>query len=127
MALQGTMSTGDGGKARPVGLMMQLVVMSALVLGSIHALLFVWLDAGSTNTWWTGALIALPHGLVAAVAMASGQAPVHARWCDGPKPVRSGRGAQARRTLRHELRGRHAAPGRHGARRLRVGPGRSAH
>jgi hypothetical protein len=68
--LQGTMFTGDSAKARPIGLMMHLVVMSALVFGSIYALLFAWLDVGSGSAWWTGALIGLVHGLVAGVVMA---------------------------------------------------------
>jgi hypothetical protein len=68
--LQGTMFTGDSAKARPIGLMMHLVVMSALVFGSIYALLFAWLDVGTGNAWWTGALIGLVHGVVAGAVMA---------------------------------------------------------
>lgn len=68
--LQGTMVTGDSSKARPIGLMMHLVVMSAVVFGSVYALLFTWLDVDSGNAWWSGALIGLVHGLVAGVVMA---------------------------------------------------------
>ncbi|WP_100497891.1 hypothetical protein [Geodermatophilus chilensis] len=50
--------------------MVHLVVMSALVFGSIYALLFAWFDVGSGNAWWIGALIGLVHGLMAGVVMA---------------------------------------------------------
>jgi hypothetical protein len=34
--------------------MMHLVVMSALVIGSIYAVLFAWLDVEAGNAWWSG-------------------------------------------------------------------------
>ena len=68
--IEGSMFTGDRGKAKAIGLMMHLVVMGALVIGSIYALLFAWLDVDSGNAWWVGAVIGLAHGLLAGVAMA---------------------------------------------------------
>jgi hypothetical protein len=68
--IEGAMFTGDRGKAKAIGLMMHLVVMSAVVFGSIYALLFAWLDVESGNAWWVGAVIGIVHGLVAGMAMA---------------------------------------------------------
>lgn len=47
--IEGSMFTGDRGKAKAIGLTMHLVVMSALVIGSIYALLFACLDVESGN------------------------------------------------------------------------------
>jgi hypothetical protein len=68
--LQGSMFTGDRGKAKAIGLFMHLVMMSAIVFGSIYALLFAWLDTEATNAWWVGALIGVVHGIIAGMAMA---------------------------------------------------------
>jgi hypothetical protein len=68
--IEGSMFTGDRGKAKAIGLMMHLVVMSALVIGSIYGLLFAWLDVDSGNAWWVGAVIGVVHGLIAGMAMA---------------------------------------------------------
>jgi hypothetical protein len=68
--LQGSMFTGDRSKAKAIGLFTHLVMMSAIVLGSIYALLFAWFDTEANNAWWVGALIGVVHGIVAGMAMA---------------------------------------------------------
>jgi hypothetical protein len=68
--LQGSMFTGDRGKARALGLFSHLVMMSAIVFGSAYALLFSWFQIEADNAWWVGAIIGLVHGLVAGMAMA---------------------------------------------------------
>jgi hypothetical protein len=68
--IEGAMFTGDRGKAKAIGLMMHLVVMSALVFGTIYAVLFAWLGVESGNAWWVGAVIGIVHGLIAGVMMA---------------------------------------------------------
>jgi hypothetical protein len=68
--IEGSMFTGDRGRAKAIGLMMHLVVMSAVVFGSIYGLLFAWLDVDSGNAWWVGAVIGIVHGLIAGVMMA---------------------------------------------------------
>ncbi len=68
--IEGSMFTGNRGTAKVIGLMMHLVVMSALVIGCIYALLYTWLDVDSRNAWWVGALIGTAHGLIGGVVMA---------------------------------------------------------
>ncbi|OMQ16649.1 hypothetical protein A7K94_0201010 [Modestobacter sp. VKM Ac-2676] len=68
--IEGAMFTGDRGRAKVIGLMMHLVVLSALVIGSLYALLFTWLEVESGNAWWVGGLLGIAHGLIAGVAMA---------------------------------------------------------
>lgn len=68
--LQGTMFTGDRGKARGIGLFSHVVMMSAIVFGSIYALLFMVLDVAAGSAWWVGAVIGVVHGMVAGMAMA---------------------------------------------------------
>ncbi|MFP8904966.1 hypothetical protein [Streptomyces atacamensis] len=68
--LQGAMFTGDRGKARAIGLFTHLVMMSALVFGTLYALLFALFDTSAGNAWWVGALIGVVHGLVAGMSMA---------------------------------------------------------
>lgn len=68
--LQGAMFTGDPGKAKGIGLFTHLVMMSAIVFGSIYAVLFSWLDTAPANAWWVGALAGVVHGIVAGLAMA---------------------------------------------------------
>jgi hypothetical protein len=67
--IEGTMLTGDRDKAKALGTMMHLVVMSALVIGSIYAALFAVFDVDSSNAWWIGALLGVAHGLIAGVMM----------------------------------------------------------
>jgi hypothetical protein len=67
--IEGTMFTGDRDKAKALGAMMHLVVMSALVIGSVYAALFALFDVDSSNAWWIGALFGVVHGLMAGVMM----------------------------------------------------------
>jgi hypothetical protein len=67
--IEGTMFTGDRDKAKALGVMMHLVVMSALVIGSVYAVLFTLFDVDSSNAWWIGALFGVVHGLMAGVMM----------------------------------------------------------
>jgi hypothetical protein len=79
--IEGAMFTGDRDKAKPLGLMMHLVVMSALVIGSVYALLFAVFDVDSSNAWWVGALFGVAHGLLAGVMMAM-MPKLHPRMAD---------------------------------------------
>jgi hypothetical protein len=85
--IQGAMFTGERSRAKAIGLMMHLVVMSAVVFGSIYALLFAWLGVDSGNAWWVGAVIGIVHGLIAGMAMAMMPAMhprMHARAATAP-------------------------------------------
>lgn len=82
--LEGSMFTGDRRAAKAIGAMMHLVVMSALVIGSIYAAVYSWIDLDPSNLWWAGAVMGVVHGMIAGVAM--GMMPlVHPRMDrDGP-------------------------------------------
>lgn len=80
--IEGAMFTGDAGKARAIGMFMHLVMMSAVVFGTIYALLFAALGTSPGNAWWTGALIGLVHGLIAGMAFAMMPA-MHPRMGNG--------------------------------------------
>lgn len=93
MALvEGTMFTGDRSKAKVIGMVMHLVVMSALVFGSLYALLFTLFDVSEGNLWWFAAVVGLVHGLIAGVSMTMMPA-VHPRMHVGA-PVGGGSGDQ---------------------------------
>jgi hypothetical protein len=68
--MQGAMVTGDRKKAKGIGLVTHLVMMGAIVLGSIYAWLFSLLDVAPEDLWWVGALIGVVHGIIAGMAMA---------------------------------------------------------
>jgi hypothetical protein len=68
--LQGSMFTDDRGRARAIGLFTHLVMMSAVVFGSIYALLFAILGVEQGNAWWVGGAIGVVHGLLAGMGMA---------------------------------------------------------
>jgi hypothetical protein len=88
--IEGTMLTGDRDKAKPLGLMMHLVVMSALVIGSVYAALFALFEVNSSNAWWIGALFGVAHGLLAGVMM--GMMPkMHPRMADSTDAPERGR------------------------------------
>lgn len=66
----GTMFTGDREKAKGLGLFMHLVMMSALVFGTLYGLLFAAFDVAEGNAWWVGAIFGGVHGLIAGTAFA---------------------------------------------------------
>jgi uncharacterized membrane protein HdeD (DUF308 family) len=71
MALvEGAFFTDDPQKAKIVGLVVHLIVMSALFFASIYALLFTAFDIADGNAWWWGAIFGAVHGAVAGVLMA---------------------------------------------------------
>jgi hypothetical protein len=92
--LQGAMFTGDAGKARAIGMFTHLVMMSAVVFGSIYALLFAWFGISAGNAWWVGAAIGLVHGLIAGMAMAM-MPMMHPRMSSGT-PATAGSGSALR-------------------------------
>lgn len=67
--LEGSMVTGSSTAARAIGTMMHLVMMSALVIGSIYGLVFAWADFDPSQLWWVGAAMGVVHGAVAGVGM----------------------------------------------------------
>jgi hypothetical protein len=67
--MEGTMLSGRHSTARVLGVMMHLVMMSALVFGSLYALLFAWVDPDPESLWWVGAAFGVVHGMVAGMAM----------------------------------------------------------
>jgi hypothetical protein len=88
--IEGTMFTGDRDKAKTLGTMMHLIVMSALVIGSVYAALFALFDVDSSNAWWIGALFGVAHGLLAGVMM--GMMPkMHPRMADSAEASDRGR------------------------------------
>jgi hypothetical protein len=88
--IEGTMLTGDRDKAKALGTMMHLVVMSALVIGSVYAALFALFEVSSSNAWWIGALFGVAHGLLAGVMM--GMMPkMHPRMAESADAVDRGR------------------------------------
>jgi hypothetical protein len=68
--IEGAMFSGDRSTAKGIGEMMHLVVFSALIIGSVYAALFAWLDVSEGNAWWVGALLGVVHGLIAGMVMA---------------------------------------------------------
>lgn len=67
--IEGSMFTGDPGKAKAIGMFMHLVIMSGIVIGSIYAALFAWFDVSESNAWWYGIIFGVIHGLIAGMAM----------------------------------------------------------
>jgi len=67
--IEGSMFTGDRSKAMAIGMMMHLVVLSGVVIGSIYALLFAGFGVDGGDLWWVGALLGIPHGVLAGVMM----------------------------------------------------------
>ncbi len=83
--IQGAMFTGDRGKAKAVGAMMHLVVMSALIIGSVYAALFAVFAVDSANAWWIAALFGVAHGVMAGMMM--GMLPkMHPRMAEAEHP-----------------------------------------
>lgn len=82
--MEGAFFTGDPKSAKAIGFFMHLVIMSALLFGTIYALLFAALDVAVADAWWYGALFGLVHGLVAGTAMVM-MPLMHPRM--GPEPV----------------------------------------
>lgn len=87
--IEGAMFTGDPDKAKAIGMFVHLVMMSAIVVGSIYALLFAAFGVASGNAWWVGALIGVVHGIVAGVGFAMIPA-MHPRMGTSPQPATSG-------------------------------------
>jgi hypothetical protein len=69
MYLQGSMVTTKRGPAMAIGAITHLVVLSGIVLGSVYALLFSWLDISAGNAWWVGALFGVVHGILGGLLM----------------------------------------------------------
>jgi hypothetical protein len=67
--LEGSMFTGNHTAAKAIGAVMHLMVMSALVMGSIYALVFAWADLKPSQLWWLGAAMGVLHGAIAGVGM----------------------------------------------------------
>jgi hypothetical protein len=80
--IEGSMFSGDRSTAKGIGTMMHLVVMSALLIGSIYALLFDAFDVSEGNAWWVGALFGIVHGIIGGIAMGM-MAPTHPRMRGG--------------------------------------------
>lgn len=85
--MEGAMFTGDPSRAKAIGLVIHLVMMSALVIGSIYALLFSALGVSAGNAWWVGAGFGVLHGVIAGMGMAM-MAMMHPRM--GPQPASAG-------------------------------------
>ncbi len=68
--IQGAMATGDRQKAKVLGLFTHLVVMSALVFGTIYGLLFAAFAVAEDDAWWVGAVFGAVHAVVAGIAFA---------------------------------------------------------
>jgi hypothetical protein len=69
MYMQGTMMTAKRGPAMAIGAITHLVVLSGVVIGSVYALLFSWLEISSGNAWWVGAILGVVHGVLGGLAM----------------------------------------------------------
>jgi hypothetical protein len=67
--IEGSMFSGDRGKAKAIGTVMHLVVFSAVIIGSIYAWLFDVFGVSESNAWWVGALFGIVHGVIGGVAM----------------------------------------------------------
>jgi hypothetical protein len=67
--LLGAMFTGKHRTAKGLGLFLHLVMMSALVFGSLYALLLAVLNIEPGNAWWVGAIAGLVHGIIAGFVM----------------------------------------------------------
>jgi hypothetical protein len=68
--MQGSMVTGDRGKAKAIGMFTHLVMMSAVVFGTIYALLFNAFGIAEGDAWWVGAAFGAVHGVIAGIAFA---------------------------------------------------------
>ena len=80
--IEGSMLSGDRGKAKAIGAFMHLVVFSALLIGSIYAWLFDVFGVSDSNAWWVGALFGVVHGIMGGLAMGA-IAPMHPRMRGG--------------------------------------------
>lgn len=81
--IEGSMFTGNRRSALALGLFMHLVIMSALILGSLYALLFdVW-DVRAENAWWVGLLFGIAHAILGGLAMV-GVPAIHPRMSTNP-------------------------------------------
>ena len=67
--IEGSMFTGDAGKAKVIGMFMHLIIMSGVVIGSIYAALFAGFDVSESNAWWYGLVFGAVHGVIAGMAM----------------------------------------------------------
>jgi hypothetical protein len=67
--IEGSMLSGDRGKAKAIGAFMHLVVFSALIIGSIYAWLFDVFGVSEGNAWWVGALYGVVHGILGGLFM----------------------------------------------------------
>jgi hypothetical protein len=67
--IEGSMFSGDRSKAKAIGTFMHLVVFSALIVGSIYALLFDVFGVSDGNAWWVGALFGIVHAVIAGMVM----------------------------------------------------------
>lgn len=83
--IEGSMFTARRAPALVIGELMHLVVMSALVIGSLYALLFDWLGTDQGDAWWVGLLLGVVHTLIGGVAMI-GVPKVHPRMAQEPGP-----------------------------------------
>ena len=80
--IEGSMLSGDRGKAKAIGAFMHLVVFSALLIGSVYAWLFDAFGVNDGNAWWIGALFGIPHGIIGRLVMGA-IAPMHPRMRGG--------------------------------------------
>jgi hypothetical protein len=67
--IEGSMLSGDRGRAKAIGAFMHLVVFSALIIGSIYAWLFDAFGVSEGNAWWVGALYGVAHGILGGLFM----------------------------------------------------------
>jgi hypothetical protein len=67
--IEGSMLSGDRGKAKAIGAFLHLVVFSALIIGSIYAWLFDAFGVSDGNAWWVGALYGVVHGILGGLFM----------------------------------------------------------
>jgi len=78
--LAGGMLTSDRAKARPIGMVVHIVMMGTIVFGVAYGLLFTALDSDSLVT---GLIIGLVHGAVVGVMAMPMMAAVHPRMRAG--------------------------------------------
>lgn len=68
--IEGALFTDDEGKAKVIGAVMHLVVMSGILFGSVYAILFAAFDVEAGNAWWYGLTFGAVHAVVAGIGMA---------------------------------------------------------
>ncbi len=87
--IEGSMVSGNRGTAKAIGLFVHLIMMSALVFGTLYALLFNTFGVADGNAWWVGAIFGAVHGTVGGMAFAIMPA-MHPRMGNEPAAVGAG-------------------------------------